>query len=844
MGGVFAFCSFDGKLRSCDVYIGVPGSAAPLARFVKWMRAELELQGFSCFVVDRSKCKDAISHNAVERAMSSATYGMVIVSENSFSNPYSMYELKCFLGKKKLVPIFFGLSPGDCVVEDVTEKRGELWVKHGGDLWRSYGGKEEEWKEALNALARMEGWKLEARGNNWRSCVYEALLLLGMRLGRRSVVERVETWKKAVESKEFPFHRNEKFVGRKRELLELELMLFDGVDHVAQNERFELEAMRSRSKLLGDPKSKRNAIVDKIKSKGKELATRKQFEENVEMQGGGSLRKWILMNEHKEKLKKKASSSVANGKGVACISGEPGIGKTELLLEFCYRHAQRYKTVLWVGGEAKYMRQNFINLFSLLDVDASIENQLFHDAETARSFEELEGESIRRLRKEFMRDIPFLIVIDNLEREQDWWDAKSIMELLPRFGGETHVLMSTRLPRVMNLELMKLSCLSGSESMALMRGSTENIPIGETAALRIIEEKLDRLTFGLALVGGLLSEFHISPHTLLESINKMPFQDLIWTRGEDGVLRRNPFLTRLIEVSLFIVNHVDKAASGMALASGWFAPAPIPVSVLSLASTEAVGIRRLSINWKNFLGVLTCCWFSPYPRRSVVESSALLVRLGFARNPTKEGYIDFHEIIKLYARKRGDTQAAYAMFRAINSRGSLSEHNEHVWATCFLILKFGTQPAILKPKISELVSFIKRFALPLAVYTFTNASRCNAALELMRQCTDALEVIEESLLSKMGKTSEKSFQSRMISVPPTGELYPALYQELILLKATLLETRGKILLQSGELEIGDELCRTSIWIREVIHGEDRQGRISSSNKMDELLRSEAARLVN
>ncbi|KAK9170190.1 hypothetical protein Syun_002330 [Stephania yunnanensis] len=503
------------KLRSCDVYIGVSGyEGSSLARFAKWVRAEVELQGFSCFVADRSKCRDAIAHDVVERAMTCATYGMVIVSNKSFSNPYTMYELKCFLSKKNLVPIFFGMSPGDCAAEDVMEKRGELWAKHGGDLWRSYGGKEDEWKEALNALSRMEGWKLEARGNNWRSCVFEALILLGTRLGRRSVVDRVETWKKRVESMEFPYRRNEKFVGRKRELLELELMLFDGVDHVAQNERFELETMRSRSKLLGDPRSK-NRI---IKSKGKEVAEQKQCEENGDVQGGGeSLRKW----------KKKASSRIPYGKGVACVSGEPGIGKTELLLEFCYRHAQRYKTVLWIRGEAKYMRQNYINLFSLLDVDTSIENQLFIDTESRRSFEELEGESIRRLRKEFMRDIPFLIVIDNLEREKDWWDAKNLMELLPRFGGETHVIMSTRLPRVMNLEPLKLSCLSSSETMALMRGSTENIPMGETAALRIIEEKLGRLTFGLALVGGILSEFHISPHTLLESINKMPFQHLI-----------------------------------------------------------------------------------------------------------------------------------------------------------------------------------------------------------------------------------------------------------------------------------------------------------------------------
>ncbi|KAK9142862.1 hypothetical protein Syun_012262 [Stephania yunnanensis] len=46
--------------------------------------------------------------------------------------------------------------------------------------------------------------------------------------------------------------------------------------------------------------------------------------------------------------------------------------------------------------------------------------------------------------------------------------------------------------------------------------------------------------------------------------------------------------------------------------------------------------------------------------------------------------------------------------------------------------------------------------------------------------------------------------------------------------------------QSASLAV---LIRTSLWIRDVLHGGERPGRTSSSNKMDELLRFEAARLV-
>lgn len=33
-------------------------------------------------------------------------------------------------------------------------------------------------------------------------------------------------------------------------------------------------------------------------------------------------------------------------KGVVCVSGDSGIRKTELLLEFAYRFSQRYKMIL------------------------------------------------------------------------------------------------------------------------------------------------------------------------------------------------------------------------------------------------------------------------------------------------------------------------------------------------------------------------------------------------------------------------------------------------------------------------------------------------------------------
>ncbi|KAF5199839.1 Tir-nbs disease resistance-like protein [Thalictrum thalictroides] len=219
------------------------------------------------------------------------------------------------------------------------------------------------------------------------------------------------------------------------------------------------------------------------------------------------------------------------------------------------------------------------------------------------------------------------------------------------------------------------------------------------------------------------------------------------------------------------------------------------------------------------------------------DSSNVLVKLGFARVATKQRCIQFHEIIKSYARKKADVEVAYAMLHAINAKGSIPEHNEHIWATCFLLFKFGTKLALLKPKASELVYFIKQMALPLATYTFTKFSRCSTALELLRLCSNALENVEGPFLAHIDEAFNKS-SCWGSSYTPTKEFNACIYHECATLKATLLEIRAKLMLQGGDHAIGQQLCGQSISIREVLYGSDHPETISVCNTMSELFRAQ------
>ncbi|KAL9246694.1 hypothetical protein vseg_020197 [Gypsophila vaccaria] len=829
------------RLRNCDVYIGLHGRKPSFLRFVNWLRAELEVQGVSCFASDRARCSNARKQKTVERAMDVCCFGLVIVTKKSFKNPYTIEELRFFSNKRNLVPVFFDVAPSDCLVRDIIERRGELWEKHGGDVWNLYGGLEKEWKEAIYGLSRVDDGKLEAHDGKWRECILNAVTLLAMRLGRRSVVERLSKWKEKVQKEEFPLPRNENFIGRKKELSELEFMLFGDVTGDSERDYFEIKTKPKRRNLTINW-SRSNSMERQRESgihKGKDPIIWKESEKEIEMQNAcfpqDPPNHTPKPRSGRKFSRRKRCMKIEYGKGIAVVSGDSGVGKTELLLEFAYKHHQRYKMVLWIGGESRYIRQNYLNLWPFLEVDVGIENS--SDKSRIKTFEEQEEAAVFRVRRELMRNLPYLVIIDNLEGEKDWWDHRLVMDLLPRFGGETHFLISTRLPRVMNLEPMKLSDLSGAEALSLMQGSTPvDYPLAEIDALRVIEEKLGRITLGLAIVGAILSELPISPTRLLDTINRMPLREFSWNGKEGNTLRKNMFLLQLFEVCFSIFDHADgprSLATRMVQASGWFAPAPIPIPLLASAAHRIPKKHQRSRLWKKILRSMAC-GFTSYSKKSEAEAASMLLRFNIARSSTKPGYVHFNELVKLYARRKGVTGIAQAMVQAVITRAPVLHNSEHLWAACFFIFGFGNDPIVVELKIPDLLILVKEMVLPLAIRTFITFSRCNAALELLRLCTNALEAADQAFVTPIDKWLDKSLCWRPVHT--NAQLNPSLWQDMALARATVLETRAKLMLRGGQFDAADDLIRKAIFIRTSISGEKHSDTVSAKETLAKITR--------
>ncbi|KAL8505370.1 hypothetical protein ACS0TY_016562 [Phlomoides rotata] len=777
----------NGKLRSCDVYIGFNGQNPNLVRFCKWLKSELEVQGIACFVADRAKYADNQSYEIADRVICSVTFGVIVVTNYSLLNHLSLEEIRFFAQKKNLIPLFFDT--------DATELA-TLYADN------------KDCKEAIDGLMRFHEFRLEANEGNWRNCVSKAAAILRAKLGRKSVVEKdVDTYE------ELPFPRNKHFVGRGREILDIETAFFGCGDYLDQESKDGFKGSNFISLEVGKCK-----------------------EPNLEPPiGRNSLKR--------SKLYKKSKSL---GSSIVCINGPSGVGKTELALEFAYRYSQRYKMVLWVGGEARYFRQNILNTSLNMGLDVSADEE--KERGRIQSFDEQESEAFKRVKREVFRDMPYLLIIDNLETEREWWEGKDLHDLIPRNTGGTHVIITTRLARVMNVDPLQLQTLPLSDAMALIKGRRRKEYSGsEVEFLGKFDEKVGRSSFGLSLIGCLLSELGIAPSALFEAVNRIdvPFEEEAsgscgLSEGEKQFCRSNTFL---IKVLLFVSSLLQQTngnrnllSSRMLQVGAWFAPSPIPSNLLAVAAKSMPSSRNKLKKWTKCLKLTFCC-LSNQACKSEEESALLLVRLGLASKANKHPgiWIQFHPITQVLTKWKDGLIAAKAAVEGVRKGGNGLMNSNHLWASAFLVFGFKNEPPLVQLKPIEMVLFIKKTALPLSIQAFATFSRCNSALELLKVSTNVLEEVEKSFVSQIQDWCHGSLCWKK-HVQSNQRVDEYVWQQVTLLKATLLETRAKLLLRGGLFDNGEELCRTCISIRTVMLGHNHAQTLAAQETLAKLVR--------
>ncbi|KZV56322.1 hypothetical protein F511_00319 [Dorcoceras hygrometricum] len=789
------------KLRSCDVYIGFYGGNPNLIRFCKWLKSELEVQGIACFVADRAKYTDTQSHDTADRVICSVTFGLVVVTSYSLRNHLSLEEIRFFSQKNNLIPLFFDTDANEIA-----------------SLFHS-SSDNKECKEAVDGIMKCHEYKLEANDGNWRCCVSKAAQILKGKLGRMSAGDNeVEMFD------EIPFPRNRYFVGKEREMMEIGNAFFRFGDYLEGNRG----GTPGQSEGLADGESDADTVnVDKYVNLKEPLM------------GKNSLKRPKYKNSKSGKHK-------SGGSSVLCINGSPGLGKTELALEFAHQYSQRYKMVLWVGGETRYLRQNIMNLSLKMGLDVTADEE--KDRGSIRSFDEQESEAFKRFKREIFRDLPYLLIIDNLESESEGWDGKDLHDLIPRNTGGTHVIITTRLSKVANFDTLQLQPLLPSDAIALVtvRRRRKEYPATELGFLRKFDEKLQGSSFGLRVIGSLLSELEVTPSGLFEAVDQIQYEEKTVCSGlstaDQQFCRNNPFLMKLMSFCAAVLQQVNGnknlLSSRMLQAGAWFAPAPILVNSLAAAANCIESTKTKHVKWIRCLKLnFRCCsgYLTRQTWNSEENSALLLVKFGLARRVNRRPgcWIQFHPITQLFGKRICGLMAAKATVQGIWRTGNPVVNSDHFWASVFLVFGFKSEPSLVQLKATDMVLFIKKTALPIAIRAFTNLSMCNSALELLKVCTSVLEEVEKCFVSQTQGHRSVCWKKVPRSNQKVDEY---VWQEVTLLKAILLETRAKLLLRGGHFECAEELCRTCISIRTVMLGHNHAQTLAAQETLAKLVR--------
>jgi len=811
------------KLRSCDVYIGFHGQNPNLVRFCRWLKSELELQGIDCMLADRAKYSDNQSHEIADGVICSVAFGVVVVTSSSFLNHFSMEEVRFFAQKKNLIPLLFDTGPAEIMALLNCKSI------------------DKECKEAIDGLMKCNEFNLEANDGNWRSCIAKAAGILRARLGRKNAEQKDNMH--GLEN--LPFPRNTYFVGREKEIMEIEGLFFgrgNCVEQVQDHCRVFTKGEASgsgQSEGLADEESE--PVIGRC---GRYISL------EIGRSKEPTLEAWvepIIGNSSLKRLKHKKSKS-GNYKSVCssviCINGVSGIGKSELVLEFAHRYHQRYKMVLWVGGEARYLRQNLLNLSLNLGLDVGADSEI--ERGRIRSFEDQEFEAFKRVKRELFGDTPYLLIIDNLETEVEWWEGKDLYDLIPRNTGGTHVIITTRLSKVMSYDTIQLPPLPLSDAMILMIGrKRKEYSADEIDLLEKINEKLGRLSFGLWMIGSLLAELSIGPSCLYEAINQVPLNEdsnsCYMSIAEGQWCKSNHFLMKTL---LFCLETLEKSkakgnllAIRMLLVSGWFSPSPISASLLANAAKSIHTVESRLKKWTKSLSLTSTC-LSPRTWKNEEDSAMVLVKMGLARraNNQHDGcWLHFHPITQAFAKRKGGLHYAKAAIQGVRKMGNHVK-SDHLWASAFLVFGFKSEPPLVQLKANDMVLYIKRTALPLAIQAFTTFSRCNSSLELLRVCTNALEEVEKSFVSQIQDWSSHGSVCWKRRLQRGQKVDEYVWHDVTLLKATLLETRAKLLARGGHLDSAKELCRTCISIRTVMLGHNHAQTLAAQDTLARLVR--------
>jgi tetratricopeptide (TPR) repeat protein len=260
------------------------------------------------------------------------------------------------------------------------------------------------------------------------------------------------------------------------------------------------------------------------------------------------------------------------------ISGLGGIGKTQIALEYAYRHRQDYRSIFWVLADTRdTLNADYSKIAELLDLPGKNQAELHYIIQAVKSWLD--------------NNQDWLLILDNAD------DLSIIPAFLPPSTAPGHILLTTRSQALGRLaeriEAQKLDVKEGVAFLLYRSGllGKHTVPASldpkeQVAAQQIVHE-LGGLPLALDQAGAYIEETSCGLQGYI-ALYRKEHKELLKTRG--GHVADHPdSVAQTVQMALKKVEKSNPSAADLLRLCAFLAPEDIPELVIEQGEAEFTG---------------------------------------------------------------------------------------------------------------------------------------------------------------------------------------------------------------------------------------------------------------
>ncbi len=342
----------------------------------------------------------------------------------------------------------------------------------------------------------------------------------------------------------------------------------------------------------------------------------------------------------------------------AALTGLGGIGKTQTVIEYAYRHRYEYQPILWVRAEFRTeLVSGFVKVAELLNLPIAQEKD--------------ENLVIAAVKQWLATHLGWLLIMDNAD------EIAMLRNFLPE-AHQGHVLLTTRAqatgiyPRI---EIKKLLPEDGAllllrrAKLIAQQAGLDAVMQSERSLAETISQEMDGLPLALDQAGAFMEE---TPSSLAEywELYQEERATLLAERGELAMDHESVSIT--FSLAFAKVLERNSTAADVIRVSAFLAPDAIPEEIFTIGGTElGENLSRVANKPLDFVKVI-----AEAGRFSLIY-----------RNPTHKTF-DIHRLVQfvLKAEMDEDSQSLWAE-RTVCAVTHVFPNAEHAnWGVCERLL--------------------------------------------------------------------------------------------------------------------------------------------------------------